>query len=315
MWDEFIDFQRTQVEETSIILNDNRARSHIIKNPYSLVSQASEMLDYLTANNSPSTAKRILMFWNKCCNSAVSMKKIPSNPFKGMKDLVTIPNKKKISLEITDDSNFNDIDPFSQAEARVILKGFENHHKYCHYKSLVHFLFLTGCRTSEAVGLTWSHVSSDLKMITFQDAIVCASGKLIKKRLKNQDFRKFPCNEQLQDLLSTIKSNGNAEGIIFKSLTGKIIRADVFSAFAWNECTIHRKKYIGVVRQLANDGKIHHYKPQYQTRHTFITSMLDAGMEVKDLAKLVGNSPEIIYKYYAASKPEGVIIPPLNLDI
>lgn len=31
--------------------------------------------------------------------------------------------------------------------------------------------------------------------------------------------------------------------------------------------------------------------------------------------KLVGNSPEIIYKYYAASKPEGLIIPPLNLNI
>jgi integrase len=32
----------------------------------------------------------------------------------------------------------------------------------------------------------------------------------------------------------------------------------------------------------------------YQTQHSYITFCLDAGMNVKDVAKLVGNSPEII---------------------
>ncbi|MBW4600664.1 MAG: tyrosine-type recombinase/integrase [Calothrix sp. FI2-JRJ7] len=231
-----------------------------------------------------------------------------------MKDLIVIPSNKS-KLEITENSGYNSIDPFSEAEAKVILKAFENHHQYCHYKPLVHFLFLTGCRSSEAVSLSWEHISSDLKIITFQDAIVSASGNLIKKRLKNKDVRKFPCNQQLQDLLSSIKPNDKAEGIVFKSLDGKIIRTRVFNALVWNQCTIHGKKYIGLVRQLANDGKIHHYRPQYQTRHTFITCMINAGMEVRYLAQLVGNSPEIIYKYYAGLKPGGFIIPSLDLDV
>ena len=231
-----------------------------------------------------------------------------------MKDLIVIPSNNS-KLEITENSGYNSIDPFSEAEAKVILKAFENHHKYCHYKPLVHFLFLTGCRSSEAVGLSWEHISSDLKIITFQDAIVSASGKLIKKRLKNKDVRKFRCNQQLQDLLSSIKPNDKAEGIVFKSLEGKIIRTRVFNALVWNQCTIHGKKYIGLVRQLANDGKIHHYRPQYQTRHTFITCMINAGMEIRYLAQLVGNSPEIIYKYYAGLKPGGFIIPSLDLDV
>lgn len=152
LWDEFINFYRTQIEETSLIFTYKRARNHIIKNPYKLLSQASEMLNYLIDSTSPAIAKRILMFWNKSCNWAVSTNKIPSNPFHGMKDLIVIPSNNS-KLEITEDSGYNSIDPFSEAEAKVILQAFENHHKYSHYKPLVHFLFLTGCRTSEAIGL------------------------------------------------------------------------------------------------------------------------------------------------------------------
>jgi len=41
------------------------------------------------------------------------------------------------------------------------------------------------------------------------------------------------------------------------------------------------------------------YRKPYQTRHTFITLALENRMEVKDVAKLVGNSPEVIYRHYA----------------
>jgi integrase len=37
-------------------------------------------------------------------------------------------------------------------------------------------------------------------------------------------------------------------------------------------------------------------------RHSYITFCLDAGMDAKDVAKLVGNSTEIIYKHYAGAK-------------
>lgn len=42
----------------------------------------------------------------------------------------------------------------------------------------------------------------------------------------------------------------------------------------------------------------------YQTRHTFITLALDNGLDAKDVARLVGNSPEIIYRHYAGNKQE-----------
>jgi integrase len=41
------------------------------------------------------------------------------------------------------------------------------------------------------------------------------------------------------------------------------------------------------------------YRKRYSIRHTYITFYIDGGMDAKDVAKLVGNSPEIIYQHYA----------------
>ena len=46
------------------------------------------------------------------------------------------------------------------------------------------------------------------------------------------------------------------------------------------------------------------YRKPYQTRHTFITLALDNGLDAKDVARLVGNSPEVIYKHYAGVRSE-----------
>jgi integrase len=49
--------------------------------------------------------------------------------------------------------------------------------------------------------------------------------------------------------------------------------------------------------------KIEYRKP-YQTRHTFITLALEHGLDAKDVARLVGNSAEVIYRHYADGKRE-----------
>ncbi|MHC5826952.1 MAG: site-specific integrase, partial [Nostoc sp.] len=62
-----------------------------------------------------------------------------------------------------------------------------------------------------------------------------------------------------------------------------------------------------VIQGLLEAGKIERYRCPYNTRHTFITLMLAEGLTVSTVAKLVGNSPEIILKHYAGNTV------PLNL--
>jgi integrase len=44
------------------------------------------------------------------------------------------------------------------------------------------------------------------------------------------------------------------------------------------------------------------YRRPYQCRHTFFTLCLEADIDAKDVAKWVGNSPEVIYRHYAGKK-------------
>lgn len=58
------------------------------------------------------------------------------------------------------ESEEDEIDPFNRAEIAAIVQGFEADRYFKHYTPFVKFLFMTGCRTSEAVGLQWKHLTS-----------------------------------------------------------------------------------------------------------------------------------------------------------
>lgn len=76
-------------------------------------------------------------------------------------------------------------------------------------------------------------------------------------------------------LLSIKPSNPNADTPVFKAPKGGLIDAHNFLNRAWKT----------VLSELNIP-----YRPQYHTRHTFITNCLEAGVSVVQVAKWVGNS-------------------------
>ncbi|MEO0416921.1 MAG: hypothetical protein AAF226_18435, partial [Verrucomicrobiota bacterium] len=87
-------------------------------------------------------------------------------------------------------------------------------------------------------------------------------------------------------------STQDPDALVFSSPKGKGIDIHNFSCRAWTKILAaldlpHRKFY--------------------QTRHTFITLCLDAGIDAKDIAKWVGNSPEMIDLHYACRNPNLVV--------
>jgi integrase len=74
---------------------------------------------------------------------------------------------------------------------------------------------------------------------------------------------------------------------IFRSPKGKFIDLHNFANRHWHPAL----KALGIES-----------RNPYQMRHSYITFCLDAGMDAKDVAKLVGNSPEMIYRHYAGAK-------------
>ncbi|MFN6498610.1 MAG: tyrosine recombinase XerC [Nostoc sp. DedQUE01] len=288
LWERYCEYMKPQLATTTYRKDYARKyHNHIKALPTKDLSQAIAIRDYLLTQLTPNAAKRVLTYLAACCKWAVSSGLVKDNPFAGMSEDIKLPKH---------DSDA--IDPFSKVEMNIIIKAFEDTRP--HYAPFVKFLFWTGCRTGEVIALQWKHINPDCTQITFAESYDSALG--IRKGTKTGKSRKFPCNSQVRELLLSIRPlNPDSEQSVFTSPTGGIVNSTRFSNQVWKGGKVGQKFYKGVIQQLMDDGKIERYRCPYNTRHTFITLMLEQGLTVTTVAKLVGNSPEIILKHYAGN--------------
>ncbi len=295
LWEQYTQFKKPQISPSTYAVDYRKYRNHITTLPTKSLDDAVAIRDYLIANLTPNAAKRTLTNINACCNWAMKSKLIESNPFRGMAKDIQIPKSETTEYKIN---------PFTPEERDAIIQAFEESKLYSYYAPLVKILFFTGCRPSEAIALQWKHINE--KYITFEQAItISRKGFAIKNGLKTQSQRRFPINNQLSEILASIKPENNNPGdFIFKSKKGGIVDFGDFLNHAWKGYKNHRGKQIdGIVTKLVKQGVVSEYRKPYQCRHTFITLCLEADIDAKDIGKWVGNSPEVIYKHYAGSKP------------
>lgn len=263
--------------------NQYRAYSSYLERlPTHDLDRANDIRDRVLQTIPVNSAKRFIVALNSCCQWAVKSGLIVENPFYGMAGEIKLPKSEKAE---------DDINPFSLAERDKIVQAFRCDRYYKFYAPLVEFLFNTGARPSEAIALQWKHVTSDLKFINFEQAVtVSEKGLAVKQGLKTQEKRQFPCNAKVQAILSSIKSdNAKPDDLLFPSPEGKYIDFHNFRNRAWKTVLA---------------GLDITYRKPYQTRHTFITLALENGLDAKDVARLVGNSPEVIYRHYVGNRRE-----------
>jgi integrase len=274
LWEQYTNYKRPQLAPSTIAKDFDRVAVFIARFPVTSLNGAVAVRDYLNSNTTPNSTKRVLTQLNACCAWAVKSKLIAVNPFIGMAAGIKAPRSK---------SDGEDIDPFTPDERDRIIQALKALNS--EYAALVEFMFRTGCRPSEAVAIQWRHISHDFKTITFEQAVTTSEdGLVVKQGLKTQQRRIFPCGKDLTTFLKSIASEQiDREQFIFKSQKGKFIDFHNFSNRIW-----HPTLTILGIKQ----------RNPYQMRHTFITFCINSGMNAKDVARLVGNSAEIIFKHY-----------------
>ncbi len=266
LWTQYEEFKARSLSVTTIEKDFKRVGNHIAALPHNL--SAKQVRKHLTEALSVATAKKVLMQIKACCQWASEEELITANPF------ATVPN-------IRGGKPKKGINPFTREERDLIIKAFEDHEVWNCYASFVKFLFWTGCRTSEAVGLQWKHIASNLNTITFSEAVVEGN----RKDTKTHVIRKFPVNRTLRQLLSDIRpANPDHNDPVFRSQKNLTIDAHNFLNRAWK----------AVLAKLPIE-----YRPQYNTRHTFISLCLENGVQVVQISSWVGNSPKTIWQHYA----------------
>lgn len=288
LWEKYTQYKSSQVAASTLVRDYGKIAKRLQSLPKN-VEDAVGVRDWLLGKYSSEVARRTLIQMNACFNWAVKSGLASENSFNGMAS--------DIKKTVRDTSR----EPFSWEERDAIIAAFENN-SFCskfapiphsYYAPYVKFLFITGCRPEEAIALQWKHISADCLRIQFKEAIPSDTG--IRGQTKTGKTRVFPCNPKLQEFLGSIKPESPLPNdLVFPGSRGQVIDSHNFLNRVWKP----------VVEGLVKAGKVEKYLPQYNIRHTFITLAVENGLDAKDVARLVGNSPEIIYRHYAGIKRE-----------
>ena len=286
LWQKYDEFKKPQVSPSTYAKDYKRHRNHIAALPVHSLDEASAIRDWLLSNKTVDTAKRCLTQIKACCNWSVEEGSIETNPFAQMK--ITLPKGT---------NEYADINPFSKEERDLIIQTFARNRYYSYYTPYVQFLFFTGCRPSEAVALTWKHITKSV--IKFRQAIVISEeGLVCKQGLKTQKKRDFPINNEVSKILEEIRpSSTQSDSFIFTSLKGKFLDHHNFSSRAW--------------KSVLNRSGIP-YRKNYQTRHTFITMCVEAGINSTVIGRWTGTSAKMIDKHYGATNFTNIQPPSLS---
>lgn len=203
-----------------------------------------------------------------CWDWGIQQGLISSNPWKNSQ-ISIIPSRRP--------------EPFTRVEVIKILNRFKQSHPDWFF--FVDFLFKTGLRLSEAIGLKWGDISND--KLTINRQLVAG----LEKRPKT-GIRSFTLSKSLSEDLHRRKENENE--FVFK-INNKPIDLQYFRKSIWAPI-------------LQKEGIL--YRRPYTCRHTFISHSLENGINPVNLAHITGHDPSTLFKFYA-----GVIAPPTLPDL
>jgi integrase len=200
---------------------------------------------------------------------AVQDEIIEHNPIKKSKPLPTHQSK--------------EVEPFSIDEIEAILKNCSGQEKH-----IISYLFFTGVRTGECIGLKWSDISFEQRTIHIQRTI----GRGIEGPPKTkQSIRHIDITDRLMKvLIDQYKITGHKNSYVFLNQKGNhYFDSSKLRDYMWKRVL----KKAGV-----------RYRPIYQTRHSFCSLHIQAGEDILWISKTIGHStPKTTLEKYSRYIP------------
>jgi integrase len=247
------------------------------------LSVAESFVEWLQGRNSERTLKERLQLLRACWEWAIEQGILESNPWSDLVVRVKIPPKQKSK-------------PFTLEEIRAIIESFRSDRYYDYYADFVEFLFGTGCRMGEAIGLRWGHLSDDCSSVWIGESV----SRGVRKSTKTNRARTITLTTRLQEmLLNRRPQNPDSDSLVFLTPHGYAIDDHNFRNRAWKI----------VLSRLNID-----YRKPYNTRHTLISHALDRGMSPVMVAQLTGHDVATLYENYAGSVSSRPRLPELIKD-
>lgn len=206
-------------------------------------------------------------------------------------DMNKIPPPKNVAkaCSLIQSKSKKEIRTYNAQEIALIIDSFRKNPRHSYYTSLVHFRFLTGCRPSEAIALTWDDIIYDDNRVYIRFNKRFSKGELKEGLKNNKPYRYFPCNNQLQLLINSFPRL--SDYLIFPAVNGGYINCDNLAKRHWNI----------VLDGLVVLGKLKFRINFYDERHCFGTLVCRQTNDLQTVANIMGNSPTVLQKHYLAN--------------
>lgn len=162
--------------------------------------------------------------------------------------------------------------------------------KHSFYYPFLYFIFYTGCRNQEVIGLRVKYVDLEKGTVEIKEVLARSGSKSTharnrrRKETKTGKSRTIYINSNLVEILSPLLLDKDGEDLVFLSPKGVAI----------DDRMLQRRIFKPVMQKLGFGNK-----DLYVARHSFATRALLEGIPVTEVAYIMGNTPSTIYKHYA----------------
>jgi integrase len=279
IWDFYVNYKSASLKDSTVNYMRTGLGKLIRDCPHQSVTASLLIRNWLLEQTTSSMVKRIFTHLNAAVTWSIqnNLCKVSTSPFKGMAG--DLPRHK---WEENGSPN-----AFSQDEKDRFISAIVDcqNATISHYTDFIRFLFMTGCRPSEAIGLRHCDIDLVSGFVHFRGSIVRINGKAIEsKGSKNNKQRKFKINDTLHELLYRISlQKDDQNSLCFTGNRGKAIEYGYFSRNVWKE--------------IATETCDRNTTP-YSARDTFITEQLTAGIPAAKVAAWCDTSISQIQKRY-----------------
>lgn len=186
--------------------------------------------------------------------------------------------------------------PFTETEIAAILDTFKNDtytpkfsaSKHSHYFPFIYFIFKTGVRNAEAIGLRVGSIDTQLNQIQIKEVLArslkgSSASERIRRETKNGKERILPLTSDLLQVLKPIIEGKNEDELVFQS----------YKKLAIDDNNFQKRVLKPILKQLGIEERV-----LYACRHTFGSRCIDAGITPVMTAFLMGNNPETALRNY-----------------
>ncbi len=278
LWQEYIAIKRLSLSKTTVENRYKTITNTLLKSGIDNPGLSNQLINYILKNHTTYSAKSILVHLDAFGRWSVRTKKLLTNPFEDS------------AVDLDYISNFHLV-PFTVAERTSIIKAFENSEYYAYYTPIVTFGFFSGMRIGEMLAITYADFLPNMQKVRVNKSYSTASNMV--KGTKTNKGRSVPINAQLRGILESFFPSN------WKELKDELVFcAPKYKGYI-NAKNLGQRVWRTIIEDLVAKGEVSHYRSIYGMRHTFISHALANGCDIVSLAKIVGNSPNILLSCYA----------------